>query len=210
MNKKVFFCGVATGIISSVVAVAGVNFSANAADVRSSRFSIEDKIDYITNLMYKNYVDELDVEALETGVYRGLVEGLGDPYAYYYSAEELEEAVLKSNGVFYGIGVTVQINQETGKMLVVSVVDESPAEDAGILAGDFIIKVNGESIIGMDLDSSVALIKGEKGTKVNLTIEREGKEVEITSKRDEIDVESVAGAILEDSTVSTFVITSSE
>jgi len=197
MNKKVFISGVITGIISSVVAVAGVNFTAQADAIRDSRFSIEDKIDYITSIMYENYVDELDPKALEDGVYRGLVEGLGDPYSVYYSAEELQTVMENTSGTFYGVGITVQLKQDTGKMFIVSVIEGSPAEKAGLMEGDYIVKVNGQDIVGMDLDSAVSLIKGEKGTEVNLTVERDGKEIELISKRDEINVDSVAGEVIE-------------
>jgi len=198
VNKKVFVSGVITGIVSSVVAVAAVNFSASAEAVRDSRFSIEDKIDYITSIMYSNYVDELDPQALEDGIYKGLVEGLGDPYSVYFSEEELNAVMENTSGTFYGVGITVQLEQDTGKMFVVSVIEESPAEEAGIMAGDYIVEVNGQNIVGMDLDSAVSLIKGEKGTEVNLTIERDGEEIELASKRDEINVDSVAGKVLED------------
>jgi len=198
MNKKVFVGGVATGVISSVVAVSALNIVANASVFSQNSFTMDDKISYISSLIDKYYVDEYEKADLEDGVYHGLVEGLGDPYSSYFSQEELAGFMENTNGSFYGIGVNIQYNEETGRLLVISPIAGSPAEKAGILPGDYIYKVNGQDITGMDSDASISLIRGEEGTTVSLTLLRDGKEVVIDVERAEIDLESVASMVLED------------
>lgn len=133
------------------------------------------KVGILENAIEKYYLDEVENEALEDGLYHGLVEALDDPYSTYYSSEELKDLQEKTQGIYYGIGARVSIDTETQLVRIAGVIPNTPAEEAGLLANDLIYKVEGESIQGMDLSSVVALIKGEEGTTVHITIIREGE-----------------------------------
>ena len=100
-----------------------------------------------------------------------LVNAVGDPYAAYYSEEEYESFRSTLNGNYKGIGVVITFDEQRGTH-VERVYEDSPAEKAGILDGDYIVAVNGESVIGADLNTVSGMIGGEDGSTVTLTIMR--------------------------------------
>lgn len=132
-----------------------------------------EKIADIEELIQKYYYEEdIDESLMEEGVYRGMVDALGDPYTVYYTPEELQELMEQTTGVYYGIGAYVGLDTVTGYPKIVSPIAGAPAEEADLRPDDIIYEVNGESTYGKDLDSVVAMIKGEEGTTVTLTIVR--------------------------------------
>lgn len=118
------------------------------------------------------YLDEVDESVLEDGIYHGMVDALGDPYSVYYSPEELQELLDQTEGIYYGIGAYVGLDTMTGYPKIISPIPGSPAEEVDLRPDDIIYEVNGESTYGKDLNSVVAMIKGEEGTYVTLTIYR--------------------------------------
>ena len=112
---------------------------------------------------------------MENSIYKGIVNGLGDDYAEYYTAEEYAEIMEKTSGTFYGIGAYVTQNTDTGAITIVKPMKNSPAEKAGLKAGDIIYAINDERVSGKDLSAVLAQIKGEEGSKVKLTIVRSGE-----------------------------------
>lgn len=147
------------------------------------------------------YGEEISDEELQEGIYRGMVASLDDPYSEYYSKEELEEAVSSNQGISYGIGAYVSINQTMMMPQISGTMEESPAKAAGLRAGDIIYKVNGEDVQGYSLTKVVSLIKGKEDTEVILTIYREGEPdyLEITAVRGKlIETETVNSGMLED------------
>lgn len=118
------------------------------------------------------YEDDIDEEMMEEGIYRGMVDSLGDPYSVYYTPEELQELMEQTEGIYYGIGAYVGLDTVTGYPKIISPIAGSPAEEVDLRPDDIIYEVNGESTYGKDLDSVVTLIKGEEGTTVTLTIVR--------------------------------------
>lgn len=133
------------------------------------------------------YQEDIDQEELENGIYRGMVESLGDPYSAYYSAEELTEMTESIQGIFYGIGATLSLDEDTGFGIIKEVMSGTPAEEAGLKDGDLIYKVDGESTYGMDLQEIVSHVRGEENTQVVLTIVRTGAddylEIPITRRK---------------------------
>ena len=118
------------------------------------------------------YLDEVDESVLEDGIYHGMVDSLGDPYSVYYSPEELQELLDQTEGIYYGLGAYVGLDTMTGYPKIISPIPGSPAEEVDLRPDDIIYEVNGESTYGKDLNSVVAMIKGEEGTYVTLTIYR--------------------------------------
>lgn len=139
--------------------------------------------DAIANYYY--YEDDISYEDLEDGIYKGMVNSLGDPYSEYYSREELEEVVSSNMGISYGIGAYISINKQMNMAMISGVMEESPALDAGLREGDIIYEVDGESTQGMSLTQVVSRVKGKENTSVHLTIYRENENdlLEIDIKR---------------------------
>lgn len=155
-------------------------------------------VEAIINQYY--FTDDIDRTALEEGAYRGMMASLGDPYSEYYSEEELNELMDQSEGIYYGIGAGVQQDKATMLPMIIKVYPETPAEEAGLRENDIIYEVNGESTNGLTLQGVVANIKGEEGTKVNLTIVREGEGdfLSIDVERRKVDTPTVDFKMLDD------------
>jgi carboxyl-terminal processing protease len=144
-----------------------------------------------------NYYTDLDEQQLIDGAISGMVESLDDPYSDYMSLEDAKSFHESISASFEGIGAEIQ--EKDGHIAIVTPLKGSPAEKAGLLPEDLILSVDGESIQGMSTTEAVALIRGEKGTKVKLTIQRGGSEpTEVTITRDTIPIETVYGEMLED------------
>lgn len=118
------------------------------------------------------YLPQTEDQALIDGMYKGIVMGLGDPYSQYLTEKELKELVEQLNGSYCGIGVVMSPSDDD-YIEVISVTDESPAEKAGIRTGDLILGVDGLTYSGSQLAEAAETIRGEKGTKVRLTVLRE-------------------------------------
>lgn len=139
----------------------------------------------------------VDQESLFYGAISGMVKSLNDPYSVFLTPNMTNEFNNELSGNFEGIGV--EIGLKNNQITIISPIHNSPGEKAGLLAGDKIIKIDDKDTVDMSLDYAVNLIRGEKGTKVTLTIQR-GEEVpkEITITRDTIKISSVESKILND------------
>ncbi len=126
------------------------------------------------------------------------VETSGDRYSIYRTAEEYEEYDTNMSGSFVGIGVTVRYNSMTNEIVVESVTDGGGAKEAGILPGDYIVKVNGESVVTLGYDKAVSNIKGEPGTTVDVTVMRGSQEISFTITRKKIVEQTVSYKIEND------------
>lgn len=116
--------------------------------------------------------EKLDKNKLIYGAASGMVESVGDPYTTFFNPEEAKNFEEDISGTFEGIGM--QVGEKNEKLTVIAPLKNTPAQRAGILAGDKILKIDGKSTEGMVVEEAVSLIRGEKGTKVILTILREG------------------------------------
>lgn len=162
--------------------------------------STEQKMDVIEQMIGEYFLEEVDAQALEDGIYRGMISALDDPYSTYYSQEELEELQNKTQGIYYGIGARVSIDTDTLLPRIASVIADTPAEEAGLMANDLLYKADDTLLQGMDLSSAVALIKGDEGTTVHLTVIREGESdyLEFDVVRRKLNNETVTYKMLED------------
>ena len=144
------------------------------------------------------YLDEVTNEQLREGAYKGVVDSLDDIYSVYYTAEEAEEIFNQSEGIYYGIGAYCQMDSITGYVKVTGTIKGTPAEEAGLLAGDILYMVDGEDMGGLTIDQVVLRIKGEEGTKVHLTLVRDNEYVEVDVERRKIESPTVEYSMLED------------
>lgn len=159
----------------------------------------KEKLSGIQALIQKEYIGEVDEDALQTGICQGYVGALGDPYSAYYDEEQTSALMETTQGEYGGIGVVLTQNLDTGVTTASSVYEDSPAMKAGMKDGDIIYQVEGRDVSGMDLEEISGSIKGEKGTTVEITVLRgeAGEEVTLTITRDTIQAETVKTRMLE-------------
>ena len=156
----------------------------------------ETKLDLINYMIdqYYLYSDTIDTTVMQDQLLKGYVNGLGDPYSVYYNQEETKELMESVTGEFNGIGVVLSQDAHSKIITFVTVYDNSPAKEAGFQDGDVLNKVNGEDITGQDLNEVVMKLKGEKGTKVIVSVLRGEQLEEVTAPitRREIQVPTIA------------------
>ena len=144
----------------------------------------------------KSYVDETKVKDLVQGAIRGMLSTL-DPHSAYMTPDMYKEMQVETKGEFGGVGI--QIGVKENRLAVIAPIEGTPAYRAGVKAGDFIIKVNDETTKDLTLMDAVQKMRGPKGSKVNLTIQREGtpEPLQFTLVRDTIKIESVKSKVLD-------------
>lgn len=158
-----------------------------------------EKIRTIEQLIDEVYVGEKDEEALAEGMYRGLISGLGDRYADYYTEEEFQELATSQEGYYEGVGITIGQTEEGAGLTIVEVTDGSPAAEAGIQAGDILIAVDGTDVTSMTVTEAAALIREGENDTINLTVEREGTgQIQAEVTREKLETQTVAGKMLTD------------
>ncbi|MGG4037795.1 S41 family peptidase [Heyndrickxia ginsengihumi] len=160
---------------------------------KSMQMSSEDltKIAQAYDLIKSQYVQKVNENDLVEGAIQGMVSTLKDPYSVYMDKETASQFNDSLDSSFQGIGT--EITKKNGKIMIVSPYKNSPAEKAGLRPGDVISKINGKSTDGLDLYEATTLIRGKKGTAVNLEIIREGsdKRIAVKVKRDDIPLDTV-------------------
>lgn len=166
----------------------------NPNNTNLARTLNHDEIKEIYDLLKKRFDGDLDMADLQAGLARGLVDATGDPHTAYLTAEEAAELQDDLNGTFSGIGA--ELGRRNGSVVVVSPLNGSPAQKAGIRAGDVISEIDGEDASQLSLDEVVSKIRGEKGTRVKLGLLRDQKPVILTITRANISVPSVESEIL--------------
>ena len=157
------------------------------------------KVEVIEETIEQYFLEETDRNTLENGIYTGMVNALDDPYSEYYSAEELEELQMSTEGIYYGIGAYISKAATDEFCTISGVIENTPAEEADLRAGDIIYEVDGVLTQGMDTTEVVSLIKGEEGTQVVLTLVRDGEDdyLKIPVERRKIESPTVSNEMLE-------------
>ncbi|MDX9715285.1 MAG: S41 family peptidase [Dissulfurispiraceae bacterium] len=191
-KKKLFIAGLIfifgiTGMLVGKWAIATVNAESEYEDLRMFT-------EVITQIK-KNYVEEVKIKDLIRNAVKGMVSSL-DPHSSYMTPEAYKEMRVETKGEFGGLGIQIAIKD--GMLTVIAPIEDTPAHKAGILAGDRILKIDQASTKEMSLHDAVSKMRGLKGTKIILTIMREGwKETkDFTIVRDTIKVKSVKPKML--------------
>lgn len=200
-NRKNFWQGALCGALAMLLVAGLVSCglsTGSASGVVSS--DVKKKLSTIKGLIDQSYIHEVDEDALEQGIYEGYVSGLDDPYSVYYDEEDTKDLMETTEGEYEGIGAVMTQDRDTGVITLTHVYEDSPAMKAGLKDDDILYKVEDEEVTGKDLNEVVSHIRGEGGTKVNMTVLRgaENDEVEVTVTRGKIEVETVETKMLED------------
>lgn len=209
-QRGIFFGGVIAGLTGALIIVASVYLGNmiymrfNAGNGKSSGTAITSKVVNKQKLLEKTidqyfYLHDVTDEELANGIYSGMLNSLGDVYSEYFTAEELNEAREEIEGSYFGIGAYIGIDQETQLPKLTGIIEESPAEAAGLHANDLIYEVDGTSTQGMKISEVVSLIKGEENTEVLLNIIGEGGDFyEVSVTRGKVDTPTVKFEMLDD------------
>jgi len=181
----------------------GLLLGGSVVDRVSARKDIYSYLDLFTDALDKverGYVDEVDTKEVMYGAIRGMLETL-DPYSMFLDEDEFRDFQVTTEGEFGGLGI--QITVRDGVLTVVSPVEGTPAFDLGIQSGDRIVGIEGESTHGITVDGAIKKLRGEPGTKVDITIRREGVEelLDYTVTRDIIKIDSVPYSFMMDGDV---------
>jgi carboxyl-terminal processing protease len=204
-----------TAFISSKVSfnvskklVNNVTNSSEGIAMNDSRISIDSNIDkedieqfnklfVVKDKLEKYYNGEIDEDLLVESAIKGMVNSLEDPYTVFMNQKQFEYLTTETEGTYVGLGIQVGVIEN--KIVIIAPFEDSPAKKAGLQSGDIIEKVNGLEVKGVDLEKAVSIMKGKKGEKVDLTINRENKgNMDFTVKRDEIQLVTVRGEMIED------------
>lgn len=206
MKKHNFLTGFLAGIAVMVVlvviytgvqAVLDLTKEQGLGVVEVEYESLDSKFQDILTKLDKYYYEEIDTDELYPAALKGFVDGIGDPYTVYYTNEEYTSFTEGIDGTYEGIGAYIGYGETRDTLLIVSPMEDSPAEQAGLEAQDRILTVDEVEVSGMTTDELVKLIKGPKGTDVTIGVERDREIVEVVVTRDKIVVPTIKHELLE-------------
>ena len=156
------------------------------------------KLQLIKSEIDKSYIEnDVNENELKEYAIKGYVAGIGDIYSEYYTAEEMQELLETTEGNYCGIGVYMTVDKDKNLIKIYSVIPNTPAEEAGLKEGDYIIKVEGQEMTGDDFEDISEKVKGKEGTKVNITIKRNNEEKDYEITRRKVEVVNVTSQILD-------------
>ena len=178
-----------------IISLLFINLSNSQSENSEKLYQKIDLFGEVLEKIKKEYVNDVDQSKIMDSAINGVLQSL-DPYSSYMSPELFENMKTDTKGEFGGLGI--EIGMESGVVKVISPIDDTPASEAGIKAGDYIVKIDGVQVQGKSLMESVKLMRGPVNTKINLTVRRKGekKALEFTIERKIIEVKSVEAKLL--------------
>ena len=199
-----------TAIITFVITIFGMYFyfikNENGRHILLSQYlksseqssDIKQKIDFLTNIINKQYTGQINEDKLVQGALKGYISGLEDEYSEYLTEIEYQDLLIDVTNDYVGIGVYIA---ETvyDEVVILAPIKGSPAEEAGLQTLDYIIKINGEDCANMDIEEASQKIKGEEGTAVELEIKRGEEYLTKTIERRTVELQVIDSKVLENS-----------
>ena len=185
--------------INTIVVLVILNVLINTSSLQSRNSNeLYEKIDLFSEVLEtikKEYVDEVDQAEVMDSAINGILQSL-DPYSAYMSPKSFEGMQTDTKGEFGGLGI--EISMESGVVKVIAPIADTPASNAGIKSGDYIVKINGKQVQGKSLTEAVELMRGPVGSEINLTVRRRNvkKDLDFKIKRAVIEVKSVEAKII--------------
>lgn len=156
------------------------------------------KLDRLENLIQERYIGQADGEAMEDAAAAAMVKATGDRWSYYIPASQFEAHKEQSENAYVGIGITIQQAEDGSGFLIVMVNQNGPAQEAGVQVNDLLIAVEDQDVREMTADQVRELIRGEAGTKVSLTVMRQGEHQTLAVERRRIESAVATGQMLTD------------
>ncbi|MZQ74618.1 MAG: PDZ domain-containing protein [Peptoclostridium sp.] len=201
-NKKAIVGALVIALVSSLLTLnVGALFGKIAIVPMNEykQYKEFEKMYSLKSSIEQEYYKNPSESALVEGAIKGMFEGLNDPYSTYMTKKEFDALLEYTKGSFGGIGVYVSA-EDDGFITIVSPIEDTPGARAGLKAGDKILKVDGENVSSKDIDKAVSKMKGEPGSKVTITIAREGQQepFDVHITREEIRIQTVKSEVKED------------
>lgn len=189
-------------IIAGIAIYSFIVISDQDVDVYNSSSKIDaingsNKIQEVLSIIQSKYMGEVDVNELVDGAINGIFDSIEDDYTRYITQEEYEEMLVSGNEEYVGIGVHISRNITTGKMVVISVMPNSPAKEAGIISGDIITNIDGVEVTNENYNDSVDSLKGKEGTTATLLIQRGEETLTKTVTRKKITANNVESSVVD-------------
>lgn len=161
------------------------------------------KLKKVMGVIERDYLKEYDMQKLEEGAIKGMLEALGDPYTSYFDKSETESFLMETEGDYEGVGMYISIDTKKDTVIVLSPIKGSPAEEAGVKPGDYILEINGTSVVGVSLEEVASRLKGISGSSVDVKFARynsSGDEeiIEKTLPRRKVELTSFEYKLIED------------
>ena len=157
----------------------------------------QSKLDQLQALIEQCFIGEVDSTAIEDAAADAMVSALGDRWSYYIPAAQYGSYKEQMANAYVGIGITIQVKEENQGFVITQVNPNGPAYEAGMLAGDVIVGVEGTDVRGMVMDDVAVMVKGEEGTFVSITVEREGSPMTLSVERRKVLITVATGEMLE-------------
>ena len=146
----------------------------------------QSKLDQLEGLIDERFIGEVDRAAIEDAAARAMVDALGDRWSYYLSAQEYQDYKEQMANSYVGIGITIQVTEDGKGYLITKVNEGGPAEAAGLLPGDRMVAVAGQSVLDKDTTETRDLVRGKEGTFVDITVVRDGEEMTFPVERKQV------------------------
>lgn len=197
-NKKDiirFIKGVVCGaVVTSIIVFAKGSFNTEHAFFEPLPMTISEKAAVIAAMLEENYIGDFDNSDLADEMYESMAKAMGDPYTVYLTEKQMQAFVQDTGGTISGVGIVIT-QDENGNCVIREVLENSPAEKAGIEAGDIIKEIDGKDVTNMSVIDISYLTKGAKGTDLEITVERDGKEIDFDAERSSIDMQYVNSSV---------------
>ncbi|MBQ2642909.1 MAG: S41 family peptidase [Eubacterium sp.] len=197
MKNSNFGKGIILGIVIALVVMVsiggGIYYSIFYGGSSSLSANTRQKMNLMENIINNKYLGKIDMSKMKDGVYKGVVDGLDDPYSVYYTKAEYDELKKSTAGVYTGIGVLVQENPTTRLSSIVRVFPNTPAAKVGLKKGDVIYKIDDKDVSNLGVDKIVLRIKGKENSTFKLQVYRPSIKnyVTVNVKREEVAYPSV-------------------
>ncbi len=199
-NKKSFMQGALCGALAILLIAGLMSCGLKAYSRENTSENTSGKLGTLKKLIDQAYMGDVQEEELREGIYKGFIGGLEDPYSVYYDEDETRAMIEATEGEYDGIGAVLSQDINTGIVTLVQIYEGSPAMEAGLKDNDILYKVEDLEVTGKDLSEVVTHIKGNKGTKVRLTVYRgeDHEEITVTAVRNTIQAQTVAHRMVDD------------
>lgn len=196
-NRKLWIGAVALMLVTSIFTTFVLSTIGVIGILPYKEYRQYKKLVSLSEKINEDFYKKPDRDMLETGIYKGLFAGLGDVYSAYYTKDEMKQLLEASSGKYVGVGMTVGADKETGRIRVESTFDKSPAKEAGIQKGDFIVRVDGKSYTYQEMDIAVKNMRGKAGTSVKISLIRANRQIEKIVVRRQITIQTIDSRVLE-------------